>query len=124
MDGLADVHLLHFTTGAPDQDITLASDAGLNDRAPHLTQYGASHLLAAWDTSTATGDLTSRSAARTLYLQVLDSTTGAASSSPIAASVPNNRYQEMKPYPDGSVAYAAPGSGNTKIKILRVMPCQ
>jgi hypothetical protein len=36
----------------------------------------------------------------------------------------NNRYQEMKPFPDGSVAYPAPGSSNTKIKILRVLPCQ
>ncbi|MFY0579032.1 hypothetical protein ACN28S_36450 [Cystobacter fuscus] len=33
-NGLADVHLLHFVDGAPDKDIVLASDAGLNDRAP------------------------------------------------------------------------------------------
>ncbi|HTA89913.1 MAG TPA: hypothetical protein VK745_10070 [Polyangiaceae bacterium] len=124
MDGLADVHLLHFSTGAPDKDLVLASDAGLNDRAPHLTQYGASHLLAAWDTSTATGDLTAKSPNRKLYVQVLDSTSGAAVSSPIAVPVLNNRYQEMKPFPDGSVAYPAPGSTSTKIKILRVMPCQ
>jgi hypothetical protein len=124
MDGLADVHLVHFTTGAPDKDILLASDMGLNDRAPHLTQYGASHLLAAWDTSTAAGDLTPRSPNRKLYVQVLDSTTGAALSQPINVAVPNNRYQEMKPFPDGSVAYAAPGSASTKIKILRVLPCQ
>jgi hypothetical protein len=124
MDGLADVHLLHFTTAAPDKDLLLASDAGLNDRAPHLTQYGASHLLAAWDTSTSAGDLTPRSANRKLYVQVLDATSGAPISAPIAVAVPNNRYQEMKPYPDGSVAYPAPGSANTKIKILRVLPCQ
>jgi hypothetical protein len=124
MDGLADVHLLHFSTGAPDKDLMLASDAGLNDRAPHLTPYGASHLLAAWDTSTAAGDLTARSPNRKLYVQVLDSTSGAAVSSPILVPVLNNRYQEMKPFPDGSVAYPAPGSTATKIKILRVLPCQ
>ncbi len=124
MDGLADVHLLHFTTGAPDQDLLLASDAGLNDRAPHLTQYGASHLLAAWDTSTAVGDLTPKSPNRKLYVQVLDSATGMPTSSPINVPVLNNRYQEMKPFPDGSVAYPAPGSTSTKIKILRVLPCQ
>ena len=123
-DGLADVHLLHFTSGAPDKDIVLASDAGLNDRAPHLTRYGASHLLAAWDTSTAKGDLTPTSANRKLYVQVLDSSTGAATSSPIQVAVTNNRYQEMKAFPDGSVAYAAPGSTSSKIKILRVLPCQ
>jgi hypothetical protein len=124
MDGLADVHLVHFTSGAPDKDLTLASDAGLNDRAPHLAQYGANHLLAAWDTSTAAGDLTTRSANRKLYVQVLDSTSGAAVSTPINVAVANNRYQEMKPFPDGSVAYPAPGSASTKIKILRVMACQ
>src|SRR6188768_1807210 len=43
-NGLADVHLLHFQNGAPDKDLILASDPGLNDRAPHLTQYGARHL--------------------------------------------------------------------------------
>jgi hypothetical protein len=124
MDGLADVHLVHFTSGAPDKDLTLASDAGLNDRAPHLAQYGASHLLAAWDTSTSMGDLTTQSANRKFYVQVLDSTSGAAVSTPINVAVANNRYQEMKPFPDGSVAHPAPGSASTKIKILRVMACQ
>ena len=123
-DGLADVHLLHFNQGAPDQDLTLASDAELNDRAPHLTQYGTSHLLAAWDTSTATGDLTPNSANRKFYVQVLDSTTGMPSGAPLAVAVANNRYQEMKAFPDGSVGYAAPGSSNTKLKILRVLPCE
>ncbi len=123
-NGLADVHLLHFDKGAPDQDILLASDADLNDRAPHLTQYGASHLLAAWDTSTAKGDLTPNSANRKLYLQVLDSKTGMASGAPLNVAIANNRYQEMKAFPDGSVGYAAPGSSNTKLKVLRVLPCE
>ena len=122
--GLADVHLLHFDQGAPDQDITLASDAELNDRAPHLTQYGANHLLAAWDTSTAKGDLTPNSPNRKFYVQVLDSKTGAAIGSPLPVAVTNNRFQELKAFPDGSVAYAAPGSSNTKLKILRVLPCE
>ncbi len=123
-NGLADVHLLHFDQGAPDRDITLASDADLNDRAPHLTQYGASHLLAAWDTSTAKGDLTPNSANRKFYVQALDSKTGAISGAPVPVAVTNNRYQEMKAFPDGSVGYAAPGSSNTKLKIVRVLPCE
>ena len=76
------------------------------------------------DTSTTAGDLTTRSANRKFYVQVLDSTSGAAVSTPINVAVANNRYQEMKPFPDGSVAYPAPGSASTKIKILRVMACQ
>ena len=34
-----------------------------------------------------------------------------------------NRYQDFRGYPDGSVAYAAPGSTSTRIKIVRVPPC-
>jgi hypothetical protein len=48
----------------------------------------------------------------------------AAVSKPISVPVLNNRYQEMRAFPDGSVAYSAPGSASTKMKILRVMPCQ
>jgi len=123
-DGFADVHLLHFSGGAPDKDLILASDAGLNDRAPHLTQYGANHLLAAWDTSVSKGDLTQKTADRKLYVQTLDSSSGAPISAPMLAPVRNNRYQEMKAFPDGSVAYPAPGSSTSKIKILRVLPCE
>jgi hypothetical protein len=48
----------------------------------------------------------------------------AAVSKPISVPVLNNRYQEMRAFSDGSVAYSAPGSASTKMKILRVMPCQ
>jgi hypothetical protein len=123
-NGLADVHLLHFQSGAPDKDLIVASDANLNDRAPHLTQYGATHLLAAWDTSASKGDLTPKTADRQLYVQALDSASGAAVSPAISVPVRNNRYQEMKPFPDGSVAYPAPGSSVSKLKILRVLPCE
>jgi hypothetical protein len=57
-NGLADIHLLHVASTSsptPNQDITLVSD-GLNDRAPHLAAYGAGRMVAAWETSTATGD--------------------------------------------------------------------
>jgi hypothetical protein len=119
------VHLLHFTSGAPDKDLTLASDMSRNDRAPHLTKYGSAHLLAAWDSASSVGDLTPQSADRKLRIQVLDASDGTAKSAPIeVAGVSNNRYQEMKPFPDGSVAYAAPGSSGSKLKILRVLPCE
>jgi hypothetical protein len=122
-NGLADVHLLHFTTGAQDTNIILASDAGLNDRAAHLAAYGSNHLLAAWETSSKTGDLAPNDASRKLYVQALDRATGAADGSPLAVSVRGNRYQDFIAFPDGSVAFVAPGSTATKVKILRILPC-
>jgi hypothetical protein len=75
-NGLADVHLLHFSTGAPDKDIVLASDNGLNDRAPHLASYGSDRLLAAWETSSKMGDLVRNDTSRKLVVQVLSRATG------------------------------------------------
>jgi hypothetical protein len=133
-DGLADVHLLHITSTSmltPDKDLMLVSDSE-NDRAPHLAAYGASQLVAAWEESTATGDLAQNDKNRQMYIQVLDSTTGAApagstttSAGPLTLSpnVLGSRYQDFRAFPDGSVAYPAPGSTGTKIKILRVLPC-
>ena len=61
---------------------------------------------------------------RQMYVQVLDASDGSAVSSPIAVDVEGNRFHELKPYPDGSVAYAAPGSSSSTIEIMRVMPCE
>ena len=126
-DGLADVALLHFTSGVADPPITLASNTTLNERAPHLANYGSNRLVAAWETSASKGELSGSWGAgvtdRAMMVQVLDSTTGAAVSAPMAASVKGNRYQEFRSFPDGSVAYPAPGSSNTKVKILRIMAC-
>jgi len=121
-DGLADVHLLHFSTGQADKDLLLASESSANERAPHLAAYGDSLLLAGWETSTQSGELGTR-APRTLMLQVLDRQTGAAVGAPFAAGVSGNRYQDFRSFPDGSVAYAAPGSSSSKVKVLRVLPC-
>jgi len=123
-DGLADVHLLHFSSGQADKDLTLASEAGLNDRAPLLASYGASRLLAAWERSPATGDLLENDANRELFVQVLDSSTGAAVSSPIRVAAKGNRYHALRAFPDGSVAYASVGASATTLKIVRVLPCQ
>jgi hypothetical protein len=127
--GLDDVHLLHATAGASDQDMTLASDSGLNDRNPHLAAFGKNRMLAAWETSTDQapqgGHLSQTDNSRKLYVQALDNTSGAAQGMPYYVSgVTGSRYQDFRTYPDGSVAYAAPGSAGTKIKIVRVSPCQ
>jgi hypothetical protein len=131
-NGLADVHLLHvpsLTTPTPDKDLKVVSDTE-NDRAPHLVAYGGSQMVSAWEESTTTGDLAQNDANRKMYVQVLDRTTGAApsgstttSAGPLNVQVLGSRYQDFRPYPDGSVAYPAPGSSGTKIKILRILGC-
>jgi len=133
-NGLADVHLLHApSTGAPafDHDLLAASDAQ-NDRAPHLVVYGQGQMLLAWEESTATGDLAQNAPGRQMWLQLLDATTGmppsgasadAAGPLKLSPNVLGSRYQDFRSYPDGSVAYPAPGSSNTKIKVLRVLSC-
>jgi len=122
-DGLADVHLLHFTTGAPDSDVVIASDANSNDRAPHLAGYGSDRMIAAWETSTQTGDLSSRDDGRTLRAQTRSRATGEAEGDPMDLSVRGNRYQDFVAFPDGSVAFVAPGSSSTKVNVLRIPPC-
>ncbi|HEY3494437.1 MAG TPA: hypothetical protein VGK73_07120, partial [Polyangiaceae bacterium] len=123
MDGLADVRLLHFTTGAADADIVVAAPEGSNARAPHLAAYGSERLLAAWETSTQPGDLRSNDANRALHVQTRSRTTGEAEGDPLTVDVRGNRYQEFRAFPDGSVAYPAPGSSRTSIRVLRVLPC-
>ena len=67
-----------------------------------------------------------------MWIQVLDATTGmppagasTTSAGPLKLSpnVLGSRYQDFRAYPDGSTAYPAPGSSGTKIKILRILPC-
>ena len=123
MNGLADVRLLHFTTGAADLDLVIAAPDGLNARAPHLAGYGSERLVAAWETSTQSGDLRANDANRTLYVQTRNRTTGEAEGDPLAVDVRGNRYQEFRAFPDGSVAYPAPGSTRTSVKVLRILPC-
>ena len=41
----------------------------------------------------------------------------------LSPNVLGSRYQDFRAFPDGSVAYPAPSSTGTKIKILRVVPC-
>ncbi len=123
-DGQADVHLLHFSSAEADQDITLASDPALNSRAPHLAAYGSERMVAAWETSTQTGDLRQNDNLRTLHVQVLSRATGGAEGEPLDVDVRGNRYQDFKEFPDGSVAYAARGSSDTTIKVLRILPCE
>ncbi|WP_437964545.1 hypothetical protein WMF04_33295 [Sorangium sp. So ce260] len=123
-NGLADVRLLHFTDGAADRNITIAGGAGLNHRAPHLAAYGGSRMLAAWETTSRAGDIARNDPERTLYVQTRDRATGEAEGEPLEVDVLGNRYQDLVAFPDGSVAFAAPGSTSTRIRVLRVLPCE
>ncbi|MGD0674875.1 MAG: hypothetical protein ABSC94_05615 [Polyangiaceae bacterium] len=138
--GFADVHLFHvpaLAASAPDRNIILASDTQ-NDRAPHLVAYGSDQMVAAWEESSSTpdesqgGDLAANDPERQMVVQILDATTGAppAGSSTLSAgpwrlspNVLGSRYQDFRAYPDGSVAYPAPGTGATTIRILRIAAC-
>jgi hypothetical protein len=121
--GMADVHLLHFATGAPDKDIVISNDAMLNNRSNHLAKYGSSRLVAAWENASAANDFTTRTAGRKFFLQTHDAATGDPEGGPLQVDINGNRYYEFRDYPDGSVAYPTVGSTNTKIKILRILPC-
>ncbi|MBN2195414.1 MAG: hypothetical protein JW751_21525 [Polyangiaceae bacterium] len=100
------VHLLHFTESTPDQDVIAASSD-----FSHLARYGTDHLLVGWESGGG------------IAAQVRSATDGSVVSPEFSVAVPNNRYASFETYPDGSVAYAAPGTTNTSIRVARVMPC-
>jgi hypothetical protein len=128
-EGNADVRLLFFTPpngggdASLDQDLDLAVETGVNERAPHLARYGSDRLLAAWESSSEAGDLSPHDQARKLFVQTRNLGTGAAEGEPLEVDVLGSRYQDFVAFPDGSVAYAAPGSSASKIKIVRILPC-
>jgi hypothetical protein len=121
--GMADVHLLHFTTGAPDKDLIISNDAMLNCRSNHLAKYGSSRLVAAWETASSPNDFGAFTQSRKFYVQTQNAATGEAEGGPLQVDVNGNRYYEFRDYPDGSIAYPTAGTSATKIKIMRILPC-
>ncbi|OWZ01174.1 Avirulence (Avh) protein, partial [Phytophthora megakarya] len=120
----AKVHLIHFAiNAAASEDITLGgTDA--NERAPHLAAIGKGGLLAMWEGSSSGGDL-AEGGSRTIYAQVLDAGTGKSVSSKVTVdkSVVGNRYQALKSFPDGSVAYLSKGTTDTSVQVVRFFGC-
>src|SRR5664280_1046726 len=102
------LHMFRFTTGADTADISLGSG-----NKPHLVTYG-SHLLGSWVPASGTN----------MVGQILDASTGATVGTTFPIAVPSNQFHDFRNYSDGSAAYVAPGSTATKLKIVRVMPCQ
>eukprot|EP00644_Phytophthora_capsici_P019202 jgi/Phyca11/531396/estExt2_fgenesh1_pm.C_PHYCAscaffold_1700001 len=120
----AKVHLIQFAiNAAASEDITLGgTDA--NERAPHLAAIGDGGLLAMWEGSSSGGDL-AEGGSRTIYAQVLDASTGKSVSSKVNVdkSVVGNRYQALKSFPDGSVAYLSKGTTDTSVQVVRFYGC-
>jgi hypothetical protein len=100
------IRLLHFNEAAPDRNITVGSS-----NFSHLASYGPNRLLIAWESES------------TMTAQVRDAGDGSAVSSQFSINVPDHRYQDMKGFPDGSVAYPAQGSNSQSIRVARVLPC-
>lgn len=101
-----DVLLMHFSNGTVDRTFTLGD-------SPHskLASYGAGLMVAGWGS------------ASTITAQVFDAASGNDVSSQFVIDVPDNIYHPLRAYPDGSVAYAAPGTRSTSIRIARILPC-
>ncbi|KAK1940920.1 hypothetical protein P3T76_007626 [Phytophthora citrophthora] len=121
----ARVHLIHFSMDAAASDDILLGGTDTNERAPHLASIGDGGLLAMWEGSSTSGDLEYESSGRTIYAQVLDASTGSAISEKITVSskVIGNRYQALKTYPDGSVAYLSMGTTSTSVQVVRFFGC-
>jgi hypothetical protein len=71
--------------------------------------YGPGRLLLAWGSGSS------------IAAQVYDAGSGKALGGRFTVNVRDHNYQAFKAYPDGSAAYPAAGSGNTSIRIARVM---
>ncbi|HET9958315.1 MAG TPA: hypothetical protein VFQ61_27660 [Polyangiaceae bacterium] len=105
------VHLLKFDD-ITNNGVKVSSDTVIGSAAfSHLVSYGSEHMVVSWPSGNA------------ISAQVLSAADGSKLGEPFTISVPNNRYTSFKSFPDGSVAYAAPGTSNTKIRIARVLPC-
>ncbi|KAF4316433.1 hypothetical protein G195_010129, partial [Phytophthora kernoviae 00238/432] len=117
-------HLIHFgLDGAASDDIKLGgTDA--NERAPHLASIGNGGMLAMWEGSSSGGDLV-EGGDRKIYAQVLDSASGKSISDKVTVdgSVVGNRYQALKSFPDGSVAYLSKGKTDTSVQVVRFFGC-
>ncbi|CEG38813.1 uncharacterized protein PHALS_08865 [Plasmopara halstedii] len=120
----AKVHLIHFAMNAAATEDIILGGTDANERAPHLASIGSGGILAMWEGSSVGGDLVEGSK-RTIYAQVLNKSTGKAISEKVIVdkSVVGNRYQALKTYPDGSVAYLSKGKTGTSLQVVRFFGC-
>ncbi len=100
------VRLEHFTTGQSTKTVKTSAASS----HPHLVSYGKGRMLLAWESGSS------------MAAQVYESGGAKPVGGQFTINVKDHNYQAFKPYPDGSVAYAAAGNSNTSIRIARVMP--
>ncbi|MGC4087849.1 MAG: hypothetical protein QM756_08120 [Polyangiaceae bacterium] len=123
----ANVYLLRFSIASNKatllETVEVAAQANLNERAPYLAAYGTDGMVVGWETATAGGNIRRTDTSRKLYAQVRSRSTGAAIGDAQQVSVKGNQYQDFRSFPDGSVAFPAPGDNATSVKIMRILPC-
>ncbi|GAB3277754.1 hypothetical protein [Kineosporia babensis] len=100
------VKLSRFTTGAAEATV----DPGVATQHPHLVKYGADRMLISWGSGAQT------------KAKVLDRGTGATIGSELSIPATDHDFLAVKEYPDGSVAFPAPGTDSSSVKIARVLP--
>jgi ribosomal protein S4E len=119
-DGYADVHLVHYDadSSTTDEDTIIADQTDLNERAPHLAKLGDDKLIAAWETSPSKGEISYNDQDREFYVQVYDMDGNALTDS-TQVDIKGNRYQDLVSFPDGSVAFVAPGTDSSTVNIAK-----
>ncbi|POM81152.1 Avr1b-1 Avirulence-like protein, partial [Phytophthora palmivora] len=120
----AKVHLIHFDLKSKaSQDIVLGgTDA--NERAPHLAAIGKGGLLAMWEGSSSGGDLHQQQQYQAqVQAQMQAQMQQASQKVTVDKSVVGNRYQALKSFPDGSVAYLSKGKTDTSVQVVRFFGC-
>lgn len=122
-NGLAEVHLLQFTSDKVNIQKTVTSDNLANVRSPHIAKFGQDTLLLLYESSTSPGEL-AVAEDRTSLVELRSTIDGTKTSETFeVANFNGHRYHAMRTFSNGSVAMAVKGDDATTIKILRFLPC-
>ena len=123
-EGLAEIHLLQFTSDEINVHEIISLAANANVRSPHIALFENDSLLLLYETATTPGEM-ARAEERTTIIEQRSRVDGIRQGLPISVDgFTGHRYHAMRAFPDGSVAMANRGDGPDTIKILRVLPCQ
>ncbi|MBN2803714.1 MAG: hypothetical protein JXR91_11505 [Deltaproteobacteria bacterium] len=121
--GLAQVLLLHFTSSGVDLQYTIEGEINSNTRAPHLAGFGEDQLLLMYESSPDGGEM-SETDLRTVTIETRSYNDGTIIGEPIVVpDVRGHRYNALRTFPDGTVAFPIAGTTDHTIKIMRITPC-
>jgi hypothetical protein len=122
-EGLAEIHLLQFTSDEIKVHEIISLTANANVRSPHIAPFENDTLLLLYETATTPGEMV-QADERTTLIEQRSRVNGVRQGMPIAVdSFTGHRYHAMRAFPNGSVAMVNRGDGPDTIKILRVLPC-